>query len=123
LARKWARCVFAAITSRETQRWVIPKGWAMPGKDPHQAAAQEAWEEAGVKKAHIGKKSIGSFEYHKRLVDGGLTPCRITVYPLEVQRLDNDFPEHKERRRMWVRPAKAALMVDEPELKEIMLAL
>ena len=30
------------VTSRETRRWLIPKGWPMKGKKPHKAAAQEA---------------------------------------------------------------------------------
>ena len=36
------------LTSRETRRWVIPKGWPMKGCKPYEAAAQEALEEAGV---------------------------------------------------------------------------
>ncbi|MGK9055324.1 NUDIX hydrolase [Neorhizobium petrolearium] len=35
------------ITSRDSGRWVIPKGWGMATKKPHHVAAQEAWEEAG----------------------------------------------------------------------------
>ena len=37
------------VTSRDTGRWVIPKGWPMDGKSASAAAAREAWEEAGVK--------------------------------------------------------------------------
>lgn len=37
------------ITSRGTGRWVIPKGWPMGKKKPHEVASQEAWEEAGVR--------------------------------------------------------------------------
>lgn len=37
------------ITSRGTGRWVIPKGWPMAKKKPHEVASQEAWEEAGVR--------------------------------------------------------------------------
>ncbi|HPU15489.1 MAG TPA: DUF47 domain-containing protein, partial [Polymorphobacter sp.] len=36
------------ITSRETRRWVLPKGNPIDGLDPHLAAAAEAYEEAGV---------------------------------------------------------------------------
>ncbi|MEN9850080.1 MAG: hypothetical protein RL128_243, partial [Pseudomonadota bacterium] len=36
------------ITSRDTGRWVIPKGWPIDGLAPAQTAAREAWEEAGV---------------------------------------------------------------------------
>src|SRR5262249_52170497 len=39
---------FMLITSRENQRWVIPKGWPKKGKSPHGSAAREAFEEAGV---------------------------------------------------------------------------
>ena len=53
------------LASRETKRWVIPKGWPMKGIKNWAAAAQEAREEAGI----IGKarkKPIGSFLYFKR---------------------------------------------------------
>lgn len=36
------------ITSRDTGRWVLPKGWPMRGRSMAQAALIEAWEEAGV---------------------------------------------------------------------------
>jgi ADP-ribose pyrophosphatase YjhB (NUDIX family) len=36
------------ITSRESRRWVIPKGWPMRDIKPGSCAAQEAFEEAGV---------------------------------------------------------------------------
>ena len=39
---------FVLITSRDTGRWVIPKGWPVPGLALSAAAASEAWEEAGV---------------------------------------------------------------------------
>lgn len=37
------------ITSRGTGRWVLPKGWLDGGENVAQAAAREAWEEAGSK--------------------------------------------------------------------------
>ena len=36
------------LTSRETHRWVIPKGWPMKGRKPAEVASQEAYEEAGL---------------------------------------------------------------------------
>ena len=36
------------VTSRETKRWVMPKGWTMDGKKPWAAAEIEALEEAGA---------------------------------------------------------------------------
>lgn len=58
------------LTSRETKRWVIPKGWPMKGRKPYEAAAQEALEEAGVI-GHTKKNPIGSYVYFKRR-DSGL---------------------------------------------------
>ncbi|WP_425342943.1 NUDIX hydrolase [Rhizobium etli] len=37
------------ITSRDSGRWIIPKGWPIAKLAPHQVAEREAWEEAGVK--------------------------------------------------------------------------
>ena len=54
------------VTSRETGRWIIPKGWPLKGKAPHKAAAREAREEAGVV-GKINRRSVGSFSYEKRL--------------------------------------------------------
>ena len=36
------------ITSRETRRWIIPKGWPAPGLTPHDSAINEAMEERGA---------------------------------------------------------------------------
>jgi hypothetical protein len=41
------------VTSRNTRRWIIPKGWPQSGTPPHRAAAREAFEEAGV----VGKSA------------------------------------------------------------------
>ncbi|HEX2018774.1 MAG TPA: NUDIX hydrolase, partial [Aurantimonas sp.] len=52
------------VTSRDTGRWVIPKGWPMKNRRPHRAAAIEAFEEAGV----VGKASkvpMGTYDYDK----------------------------------------------------------
>src|SRR5712672_3403470 len=73
------------VTSRETQRWIIPKGWPQKGKAPHDSAAREAFEEAGVVGA-VGKRSVGSFPYQKRLKNGGVTVCEVHVFPLRVRR-------------------------------------
>ena len=66
------------VTSRETRRWIIPKGWPHKGKAPHDSAAREAFEEAGVVGA-VGKRTVGSFPYQKRLKNGGVTVCEVHV--------------------------------------------
>ena len=57
------------ITSRETRRWVIPKGWPIKGRSSAKSAAREAFEEAGVV-GKIGKAPIGVFAYDKALTNG-----------------------------------------------------
>jgi len=34
------------VTTRQTKRWVIPKGWPIKGLKPAKSAAREAYEEA-----------------------------------------------------------------------------
>lgn len=106
------------ITSRNTGRWVIPKGWPMPGLAPEAAAAQEAWEEAGVN-GRISPMCLGRFGYQKVLAADASVPCAVAVYGMKVARLADSFPEEKERRRKWFPVAEAAVLVDEPELATI----
>ncbi|MES2915702.1 MAG: NUDIX hydrolase [Pseudomonadota bacterium] len=103
------------ITSRDTGRWVIPKGWPMPGVAPEAAAAQEAWEEAGVD-GQINPLCIGRFGYQKCLSVTDTVPCAVTVYGMRVANLAKIFPEVKERQRKWFSLPEAAAQVAEPEL-------
>lgn len=109
------------ITSRDTGRWVIPKGWHMPGKQPHEVAEREAFEEAGIK----GKPSmepIGYYTYMKKMRGGHKVPTRVQVHALEVKSLLKEFPEKGTRSLEWVSCEEAASRVDEPELKILFLA-
>lgn len=108
------------ITSRETGRWVIPKGWPMPGLSPAKTAAMEAWEEAGVTGV-VGDREIGSFAYIKVLSPNNKLSCDVAVYGLRVTALAHRFPERKERRRRWFGVEKAVRRVAEPGLREIIL--
>ena len=108
------------ITSRETRRWVIPKGWPMKGLAPGMAAAREAFEEAGVEGyATLGE--IGAYAYDKRLRSGRLQPVAVGVFALQVSVERDDWPERHEREKLWAPPAEAAALVDEPELKALIL--
>lgn len=108
------------VTSRETRRWVIPKGWPMKGKKPHAAAAREALEEAGVT-GRIGKSALGVYPYVKRLKNGAPAPCDVRVFPLEVLQERERWPEMGQRERRWFTVEGAAAAVDEPELAELIL--
>lgn len=108
------------VTSRETQRWIIPKGWPMKGKKPHRAAEREALEEAGVK-GRIDRKSIGRYDAWKRLTDHFIL-CSVKVYPLEVREQRKKWREQTERRAVWFKALDAADLVDEPGLSTIIRA-
>lgn len=105
------------ITSRTTRRWIIPKGWPMNNATPHQAAVTEAWEEAGVN-GKIRGNTLGIYSYVKR-DDGARTPCVVIVFAVKVRSLASDFPEKGQRKRKWVSRKRAAAMVAEPELAQM----
>jgi len=42
-----SRPQFMLVTSRETRRWIIPKGWPKKGKLPHHSAAREPLRKPG----------------------------------------------------------------------------
>lgn len=109
------------VTSRESRRFVIPKGWPWRGVKDHKAAAEEAREEAGILgKSH--KKSIGYYTYQKRLPDD-VVPVRVKVFVLEVEQELEDWPEVRERERRWFTPEDAAQAVAEPELAALIRRL
>ena len=104
------------ISSRETRRWVIPKGWPMRRLKSPDCASREAFEEAGVE-GDVQRKKVGVFHYGKRLSSGRLQPVRVSVFALQVRRECEEFPEKGQRDRLWITPAQASVLVDEPELK------
>ncbi len=107
------------ITTRESGRWIIPKGWLMKGLFPHEAAAQEAWEEAGVT-GTCDCASVGQFSYLKERTVKGSILCQVDVFPVHVYKISSEFPEQAERKRKWLSFKNAALRVSEPELVEIL---
>jgi 8-oxo-dGTP pyrophosphatase MutT (NUDIX family) len=107
------------ITSRETGRWVMPKGWPMRSRSAGDCALREAFEEAGVQGRLTGD-CLGLYSYQKALADGRAVTCVVSVYPIEVSALDDDFPERGQRQRSWFVPVVAAALVAEPELRNIL---
>jgi len=110
------------ITSRETRRWVIPKGWPMPGLTPVEAAAREAFEEAGAGGV-VSRNPIGRYAYDKRMKDGSILPVEVEVYGLEAMVRHPSWPEQGQRSERWFRPAEAVELVAEPGLKKIIQSL
>ena len=110
------------VTSRETRRWVTPKGWPMAGRSDPAAAAVEAFEEAGVDGV-IAERSLGAFSYEKVLKTTEIRPVTAALYPLRVVVLRDDWPEKGQRERRWFTPAEAAEAVQEADLAALILSL
>ena len=109
------------LTSRDTGRWVIPKGWPMGTKPPHVVAETEAREEAGVK-GIVEHEPLGCFGYGKTMAEGLVLPCEVQVHALEVTGSIKDYKEKGERRLEWVSPKEAAERVAEPGLQKLIRA-
>lgn len=108
------------ISSRDTGRWVVPKGWPMKKKKPHEAAAIEAWEEAGVRGA-VHKTAVGRYTYLKFLDDGDVVPTIVDLFQIEVTVQKETFKEKGQRQLAWVEPDEAARRVRELELKSLLV--
>jgi 8-oxo-dGTP pyrophosphatase MutT (NUDIX family) len=106
------------LTSRETRRWVIPKGWPMKRRKPAEVAMQEAYEEAGLIGRVVSKRPIGNFHYLKRLPKGEVL-CQVRVFLFRVERQLDDWPEKKQRETKWFDAEEAASLVEEGGLAEI----
>ena len=110
------------ITSRETRRWIIPKGWRHKGLSRPRAAVREAFEEAGVRGRP--RKKLGKFAYKKILKSGaGEVDCLVDVYLVDFKKQEKTWPEQNERMVAWVSPSVAARRVQEPELRKILRRL
>ena len=110
------------VSSLNTKRWIVPKGWPMEGRSLAEAAAQEAWEEAGVR-GTLYPKAEGDFAYRKMVKDGIPVSCRCQAYRIDVEELADDWPEQGRRKRQWFSPKAAAKRVEEPELKALLRKL
>lgn len=106
------------VTSRDTGRWVLPKGWIEKGSKPHEAAACEAEEEAGVR-GRIDNEAIGTFSYAKVLDRKTVQSVEVSVFPMYVCEVKDSWPESGVRKRRWVTPEQAAELVAEPGLAAI----
>lgn len=108
------------VTSRDSGRWIVPKGWPMKRKKPWEAAAIEAFQEAGVR-GKVGRKPVGHYTYLKLLDDGEVVPCVVDVFQIEVSEVAAKYKEKGERTVAWVAPDEAARRVREIELKSLLV--
>ena len=108
-------------TSLDTGRWILPKGWPMEGKTLAEAAAIEAWEEAGIK-GEICSEPLSDYHYIKIRRRRPSQRCKVSVYALKATDMMDEYPEAGQRTREWVSPAEAAARVHERGLKQILAA-
>ena len=105
------------VTSRDTGRWIIPKGWTSKGLRDCEAAAREAKEEAGVK-GKILREAIGTYRYIKRELGNGAI-IEVRVFLLKVSKRCKRWPEKRERQRAWFDLEAAVSKVSDPELSTL----
>jgi 8-oxo-dGTP pyrophosphatase MutT (NUDIX family) len=103
------------VTSRNGSRWVIPKGCLEPGKSELEIAAQEAWEEAGLR-GELSRQSLGTYRYEKWGDE-----LQVAVFVLAVQEVAEEWPEKATRQRAWLSPKHAVERLAEAELRAIVL--
>ncbi len=108
------------VTSRETRRWIVPKGWPMKKLPAAEAAAVEAWEEAGVR-GTMRRPAIGFYRYVKDLGKGRAVRCTVQTFLMQVRTQERRFPEARERKVKWFSPRQAAKRVQEPGLRKMIL--
>ncbi len=105
------------ITSRGTKRWILPKGWPMHKITPAEAAAIEAWEEAGLKGIAFDH-CLGVYLYSKPIPKKQVQ-ILVLVYPVLVTKTKKDWPERSSRTRKWFDIETAAGLVAEEDLRSI----
>ncbi len=106
------------VTSKETKRWIVPKGYLEPGLSARESAEFEAFEEAGVA-GPVARSSIGSYSYRKRRDQGG-GMHHVRVFPMKVERTFEDYPEAELREREWMAIDEAIERADDPGLKKLL---
>ncbi len=102
------------ITSTSRRRWVIPKGHIEEDLTAAESAAQEAWEEAGVR-GEIQTPALGEYGYEK-----WGRRYRVEVFLFEVEREFADWPEADVRKREWLPFKEATRRVEESKLKYLL---
>lgn len=110
------------VKSLDSGRWILPKGWPMEGRTLAEAAAREAWEEAGAK-GRVTPSEIARFPAMKRRHGGLDVPAEVVVFRMDDTELHDDYPEAKERKRRFLPAKKAAARADLEEIGDLIRRL
>ena len=87
-----------------------------PGETSHEAAAREAFEEAGIR-GEISDAIVGSFAYSK---ESSPNRDRVIVHRLAVSSIDDAYPEQGLRARHWFTLSDAANVVGHEGLRDLL---
>jgi 8-oxo-dGTP pyrophosphatase MutT (NUDIX family) len=109
------------VRSLDANRWILPKGWPMRGKTLAEAAAIEAWEEAGVT-GDIAPQSIGLYATQKRRASGIKQACELHIFALHVAQVVPDYPEADMRKTRWFPLAQGLEKLHAPDLAALIAA-
>ncbi|WP_460086474.1 NUDIX hydrolase [Roseibium sp. LAB1] len=107
------------VSTRDTGRFILPKGWPEKDKPAFETALIEAYEEAGI----VGKadpRAIGSFRSFKGLADGLKIRTKVVVFKIRFEKQLKEFPELGQRKRVWLPLSKAIEAADEPALRRFL---
>jgi 8-oxo-dGTP pyrophosphatase MutT (NUDIX family) len=102
------------VTSRDTRRWIIPKGNINGRSTPSKAAEKEAYEEAGVRGTITSPIPLGIYTYSKKLASGEARAAAVEVYLLQSKEQLKKWPEKGERKLSWVTTKEAVDLIEEP---------
>ncbi|MCF2514835.1 NUDIX domain-containing protein [Sphingomonas sp. G124] len=103
--------------------WSIPKGKPIAGRELHEAAAIEAYEEAGVT-GRVWSNALGSYLHDKTPKLFGERPkiVEVITFALEVVSVELQWPEMDMRERQWVSIKHAADLVRPGQLRDMIKA-
>lgn len=103
------------ITSRQRDRWTLPKGLPAEERTAVRSAALRAFEQVGI----IGRThpvAVGGYSYVRSRANGASRQGHVTVFSLHVKGTLISWPERKHVKRRWFGVGEAAQLVAEPEL-------
>lgn len=107
------------ITSLNSKRWILPKGWPEADLTGAENAAREAFEEAGVT-GKIMTQPVGHYHYLKEKREGTGMPVRVEVFALAVTKQLDDWPEKAVRTLAWMPLNEAVAKVSEPGVRQVL---
>lgn len=106
------------VTTRGTGRPTPPRGRIEPSDTSADTALREAWEEAGVV-GTVDPTPLGGYYGVSSWRPGRPPRYACLLHALEVERLEDEYPEAGQRERFWVGAEEAARRVRERGLKRL----